>query len=636
MRGTIALVTALLLQGSAFAADSDPATTFNDAKALGNSLRSATVGEIRSGTAAAAAPSYTPGTSVPEADAYSSAGDGAITAKRLYCQAHTTDPTCAGLISGSAAKPRTYIKLDDPVMKGLSVGRDPAKYIGDFASSYNACTSADAVQTADAVYEDKTCALDVSLNQCHNKLTVVPKDVYNCEIGTWYQTLEMGGGSDKMWVQAYCMPPDAAGNMKFRAYAAGGKGACIGWQEFNINIGVGNGEVNVARLSPHWGGRCRDTFVYQSGAACASGKCTRTFRFDAPGRTNVTGNLTFDVPHVVKLKGDYWDDGCRDYQEHVKSATEAATSGTSSFGAKTCQMTSQVCVDGPSTKTIDGINVTRSCWDLQSIFNCTGASPEAAATCSASALANCKQVSAMTCTTSSGDTCSKAEVKFQCPVSAAEYSGAVNCGPSTFCPGGVCYDMTVPPNGDFAKSVSYLSAAAEIAKDLDMSTLKVFTGENQQCAHKLFGVLDCCDTTDDISKLTEIGDGIHDAFCPVEEQQLARLRAKGRCKHIGSYCAQRILGVCVKEKESYCCFNSKLARIINEGGKAQLGMSYGAPKSPDCSGFTIEQLQTIDFGRIDFSEFYADIKPIIPDPEGQKGQAGSTMPNCYYGAGKCQ
>jgi conjugal transfer mating pair stabilization protein TraN len=56
-----------------------------------------------------------------------------------------------------------------------------------------------------------------------------------------------------------------------------------------------------------------------------------------------------------------------------------------------------------------------------------------------------------------------------------------------------------------------------------------------------------------------------------------------------------------------------LARILNEQGRAQLGRSWGGAESPDCSGFTVAQLQSLDFSRMDLTEFYAEIAPTLPD-----------------------
>ena len=103
--------------------------------------------------------------------------------------------------------------------------------------------------------------------------------------------------------------------------------------------------------------------------------------------------------------------------------------------------------------------------------------------------------------------------------------------------------------------------------------------------------------------------------CSEDEQVLAMKRDARLCYGVGSYCSSRIpiIGVCLEKTESHCCFNSRLARIINEQGRAQLGRGWGAPQSPDCSGFSIAQLQALDFSRMNLAEFYAEIVPTLPD-----------------------
>jgi|GEM_PF-6432636 len=59
----------------------------------------------------------------------------------------------------------------------------------------------------------------------------------------------------------------------------------------------------------------------------------------------------------------------------------------------------------------------------------------------------------------------------------------------------------------------------------------------------------------------------------------------------------------------WCCFPSKLGRIVQEQGRAQLGKSWGSAKHPDCSGFTIEELGLLKFDEMDLSEFLSDINP---------------------------
>jgi conjugal transfer mating pair stabilization protein TraN len=53
------------------------------------------------------------------------------------------------------------------------------------------------------------------------------------------------------------------------------------------------------------------------------------------------------------------------------------------------------------------------------------------------------------------------------------------------------------------------------------------------------------------------------------------------------------------------------------------------PKSPDCSGFTVAQLQSLDFSRMDLTEFYAEIAPTLPDV-GTLRQKAQQRVNSYF------
>jgi conjugal transfer mating pair stabilization protein TraN len=119
--------------------------------------------------------------------------------------------------------------------------------------------------------------------------------------------------------------------------------------------------------------------------------------------------------------------------------------------------------------------------------------------------------------------------------------------------------------------------------------------------------------------------------CEQAEQVLAMKRDSRLCHGVGSYCSSRtpIVKVCVEKTESYCCFNSRLARILNEQGRAQIGKSWGSAQSPDCSGFSVAQLQSLDFSRMDLSEFYAEIAPKLPDAGAMRARAQQKVDSYY-------
>ncbi|MEO8248124.1 MAG: conjugal transfer protein TraN [Burkholderiales bacterium] len=130
------------------------------------------------------------------------------------------------------------------------------------------------------------------------------------------------------------------------------------------------------------------------------------------------------------------------------------------------------------------------------------------------------------------------------------------------------------------------------------------------------------------------------ASCNEGESRLAMQEGAKLCHTIGTYCSQcfRVLGRCVSCTEhttGKCCFNSMLARIVNEQGRAQVGKGWGVPQTPDCSGFTIAQLQSLDFAAMDLSEFYASLIPKSPDVAAWQANSAGRVDKCYYGQGKC-
>jgi hypothetical protein len=77
---------------------------------------------------------------------------------------------------------------------------------------------------------------------------------------------------------------------------------------------------------------------------------------------------------------------------------------------------------------------------------------------------------------------------------------------------------------------------------------------------------------------------------------------------VGTYCAEKLLGVCIRKKTGFCCYGTKMARLIQQQGRAQLGLNFGSPECPECTGLSPEQLSQLDFSKINFSEIFEDIK----------------------------
>lgn len=106
--------------------------------------------------------------------------------------------------------------------------------------------------------------------------------------------------------------------------------------------------------------------------------------------------------------------------------------------------------------------------------------------------------------------------------------------------------------------------------------------------------------------------------CTPEEQQVNVDRVLKKTHYIGTYCRQKVLGSCIEKRRSFCAFSSPLARIVNEQARPQLGISWGRPSSPDCSGITLEELTRLDWSQIDLGE-WIDILNISGNMPGMDG-----------------
>lgn len=100
--------------------------------------------------------------------------------------------------------------------------------------------------------------------------------------------------------------------------------------------------------------------------------------------------------------------------------------------------------------------------------------------------------------------------------------------------------------------------------------------------------------------------------CEQEEFELAPKRDTKNCTYIG----QRKVSL-LEKKQVYCCFNSPLSRIINEQASVQLGtkLEDQNPKSPDCSGISVSQMQNLNWEAMDLSEWTAMLQKFNLGPQ---------------------
>ncbi|WP_347813923.1 type-F conjugative transfer system mating-pair stabilization protein TraN [Vibrio crassostreae] len=257
-----------------------------------------------------------------------------------------------------------------------------------------------------------------------------------------------------------------------------------------------------------------------------------------------------------------------------------------------CKITRQQCIEGRATRIINGIPTTLDCWKYRVEHQCTRPN-----TCNVLP-ADCTTTSTH-CSTQQNGVCIEEKVNKSCPQRRCSATQLI-CGEESFCLDGDCFEAMATTSNRFNESTSALAALAEAADGLGDPPM-IFAGKGMKCTDAAFGFADCC-------KDGGWGASIGIAQCNDEEKALGQAKEQGITIALGSYCAEKVLGACIRKKKTYCVFDSKLARIIQEqGSKGQLGISLGTAKHPICGALTPEQLQGIDFERLDFSDFYDDM-----------------------------
>jgi len=267
------------------------------------------------------------------------------------------------------------------------------------------------------------------------------------------------------------------------------------------------------------------------------------------------------------------------------------------------------------TRTIQGEPVTRDHFEEHYQFACFKTSPNS---CGKLREQGCWQVQS-SCKETIAGVCVLWEQTYACPsVKRDGKSFRLSGIGSPFCLTGDCADRSYTANIELWNVMGHLYALREAQNDL-RNSVTVFKGQHRWCTRNFLDFRDCCGSG------RGWGVTLHLSSCDAAEIELRTLRDKRLCVQVGTYCAEKALGVCNRKKTSFCCYGSKVARLIQEQGRAQLGMGFGTPESPDCNGLPPESLSRIDFSRVNFSDLFEDIRSHIAPKGQQQSLAGVSI-----------
>ena len=231
-------------------------------------------------------------------------------------------------------------------------------------------------------------------------------------------------------------------------------------------------------------------------------------------------------------------------------------------------------------------------------------------------------------------------------------SVAFDCDGEIRCASGEdCFDTSAEQSVDFPKAASRMAMLSDMerclatTRDGEISAGGYGPIEVDSSAGTAAGPIDCTDTSGgevtifkgkryrcDLNLAGFIQNccrkkGLFSGACPASTKELRARRDGARACHYVGIHKKKALGITLKKRKVYCCFNSRMARVVHEQAREQLmekglwGVTenggWGRAKNPFCGGMSASQLQEIDFDAVDFSEIYADIldETSVPDLE---------------------
>lgn len=579
----------LALFASAALLGQTPAQVKEEAKALARSLAPGVKDTAKAGPTPDNLPNYRTGTPT-EADLY----DDPDNLKARGEAAAPGDPGYQQMRQSMGSR-ATFAKseLDDVVSRSFAIQNDPNAVVGSYTSGSGngGCRPLPPSTTGDLGWDETSCNSGVKLEQRAEKCSIrMVANVVNTQRFFYY------GAPDKNEGNGF------AKNSVMQAKVSAGlcRAEPVTRQLCDAQVDMGGGGDDPAGYV-RW---CRSRLpgyaqLYSCSAAIPQG--------EIPYHTNFRTGTSY-----YKQEGE----------RSVNVARDESGCGVLGSDGRCTADGGEVCVEGPETRTIEGVAVTQQCWRWERGFQCYREAP--ANDCSnLSTRPGCTFVREECLDDPQDGPCKVSNKVYRCPVPAPPSTEQQYiCDGDIYCLNGECETIERTPNNEFGDAVMALNSAADASHQLDPNALTVFKGTRNTCSKVIFGITDCC---------APRGFPIVGGGCDGDDRTLKDKREKGLCHYVGTYCSSSVLGICTKKKEAHCCYGSKLARIIQEQGRPQLGLGWGSAKSAKCEGFTVDQFARLDLSRVDFSEVMAEFVEAAKLPDQlQTANDLQTRINNYY------
>lgn len=661
---------------------------FEDGKNLGKAQNPTVNSRINNGQASSTTPWAT--TSAPQSSYYRSGSlSSGGSAVRANCATNTNDPTCAGVNQSQVYQNKPVIADNDPVLSARSAISNPTSVVGSVTGNYSACVT-QARTVSPAVYDRQYCNNyynRVSDQLCTKTLSV---DVqFTCPAGSSSgptQTIDPSTGLAS-WT---CEQPRTTTEY---ICPAGFDGPSLGPLPPNGNIGVGcynpitrefiaATETTVTKIVTVLAipvetdivdnqcsaleARVPPGFLPPDGQPSPPSS-TAANPTDFLNKCTRNSSVCTQEPETRTINGVAVPRACWQWTNSFDCLDADSRSDCTPGPVGQCTLASQSCVE------YDPFNP-RICTHERKEFSCLvrSAVTEDVANCNNQTFCSdgkCWETGyppdADFASTITYLEASREAGKYLDPNSLRVFKGYANrCvkklgGIVDCCKRGGTNAMTSMTNLSLAMSAastigragfSTYTYDALFASDAPDFVLKGFealfgTGFDSGLAGVLAGnlsvgdfVMSLAPSPWTLAMLAIQYSGL--LSCKDNEKATAMKRDSNLCVDVGDYCSSciRAFGrclACIEKTRTFCCFNSRLAKIINVQGRAQLGRGFGTAENPQCDGFTVAELQSLDFSKMDLREFYAEINPNLANSGAGKNSTATTL-NCYYNNGKCK
>lgn len=302
---------------------------------------------------------------------------------------------------------------------------------------------------------------------------------------------------------------------------------------------------------------------------------------------------------------------CHDYKTELKTISEEKFEEQDEWiiqdqnaydlaNSPQCTLKHIKCLDDLPNKNIEGRTVNRQCWLEKMTYVCKYPHMKG---CDFLRYKNCNQIH-KECIQPSNYGCALWEITFQCASTVRRKVKQIAGGDIQ----GMDeeWEEDQESNTSLPEITTKLQVFAEMKKEMeaqqttDPKLAQLFKGQKMQCSKSVADKImyDCCFSFSGIAKELKLSQ------CNAEEMELAKMRDSGRCHYIGSY-EDKFIGLWTSRKEhAFCCFPSKLALVLQEEARIQLGLDWGTPRKPNCRGLTSDEIGRLNLSKMDLSRAY--------------------------------